>query len=43
MLPIVMHAGLVTLWLAMPPPPDVPKVVAITTADEASLVDWERV
>jgi hypothetical protein len=42
MLPIVMHAGLVTLWLAMPPPPDVPKVVAITTADEASLVDWDR-
>jgi len=42
MLPIVMHAGLVALWLAMPPPSDVPKIVTITTADNASLVEWDR-
>lgn len=41
MLPIVVH-GLAALWLATTPPSDVPKVVAISTADQASLVEWDR-
>ena len=36
-----MH-GLAALWLATTPPFDVPKVVAISTADQASLVEWDR-
>jgi hypothetical protein len=42
MLPIVMHAGLAALWLATTPPSDVPKIVTISTADEASLAEWDR-
>jgi len=42
MLPIVMHAGLAALWLATTPPSDAPKVVTINTADEASIVEWDR-
>ena len=38
----VTHAGL-ALWLAMTTPAAaVPKAVAISTANEASLVDWDR-
>jgi Zn-dependent metalloprotease len=42
MLPIVLHAGLAALWLATTPPSDVPKIVTISAADEASLVEWDR-
>ena len=37
-----MHAALAALWLATTPPPDVPKVVTINAADEASLAEWDR-
>ena len=42
MLSIVMHAGLAALWLATAQPSDVPKIVTISTADEAALVDWDH-
>jgi hypothetical protein len=42
MLSFVMHAGLAALWLATTPPSDVPKIVTISTTDEASLVAWDR-
>jgi hypothetical protein len=42
MLPIVMHAGLTALWLATTPPSEVPKIVTISTADQATLVEWDR-
>lgn len=42
MLLTVMHAAVAALWLAAPPPSDVPKVVTISAATEASLADWDR-
>lgn len=42
MLLTVMHVSLAALWLAATPPSDVPKVVSISTTDDAAVAEWDR-
>jgi len=42
MLALAIPAVVAVLWLAPPPPSEAPKILTFSTADDASLVEWDR-